>query len=363
MFHITGESSGSSNFYHYYNRYINHDWKQEYFAYDHFKTLCNGAKAKVAISAGQPSNESGILFTLQQKCYEDIKKVHRFIINMILTIDMDLQTINEMLEADGIRVKKPSQIRTILTRKASDAGMLYGDCHIARQSSVVWNSDGAPMDSSGSSEKNRRLRSKSGQLGSQLAYSSVGDEDGNEEIEIQGDTSSRSRALTTEKAIRERSIELSMRNIYLQIKQLEQFYHLNFYVISKISKKIDKLLKLEAKVMRSEKESSEQLLKYGINTLEDDVKDAIKNNKVLRPFWKDTKTGRFFYKEFAASKKVIEELKDECVASYAKKFRKTYTNLATYELEYVKEKDRTNSWTKFFVGIKFGLIACMVSIS
>ena len=58
---------------------------------------------------------------------------------------------------------------------------------------------------------------------------------------------------------------------------------------------------------------------------------------------------------------MIEEIKDECVSLYAKKFRKSYTELATYELEYIKEKDHMNSSTKLFVGWKFGLIVSMVS--
>jgi hypothetical protein len=415
-----------NHFYEYFNPYINKDWKQEYFAYDHFKIACKTIKNKHQ----HDDTFHEILEELKQQCHDEIQKVHRFIINIVLTIDLDLQTINEILENEGIRVKKPSKMRSVMTKRASESSLLYSDQrHVARQSSIVMSHQTVTRSISTSKPKSLVaqiifpclylrcspcLTSSHHKHNSTASHttSTLGTRDDDEElVDLEEGTNigendrtalQTAMTLTSDCSFRDRSIELSLRNVYRRIKQLEQFYHLNFYIIRKISKKIDKLLKVNQEMphegIKKHKEDdrtacscdhrgnqngnkSHNDSSNSSNTISECM-DHRNNMKVFRNLdievevegislnqnyspisysWKQTKSGQFFYKEFIATKRVIEELKDECVTSYAKKFRKNYTELATYELEYVKEKDRTNSSTKLYVGLKMGLIACMVS--
>ncbi len=314
---------------------------------------------------------------------------------MILTIDLDLQTINEMLESEGIRVKKPSEMRTAMARRASDASLIYDDHrHIARQSSIVFSDGQSSLVGGDESQRNsfrsrfqsccfKTTRSMQSLLHSctsvrqrtLTAVSSGKKSNGNdshrsetnEEGQQQTLPSTRDRKMTTEHSIRDRSLEMSLRNIYSRVKELEQFYHLNFYIIRKISKKIDKLLKAyysdEKGIVTQDEKGASSNGVQPLATTQQITKDSVQKQFLGRSkSWKETKCGRYFCNEFVSSKRVIEELKDECIASYANKFRKSYTELATYELEYVKEKDHTNSSTKLYVGWKFGLIVCMVGV-
>ncbi len=421
MFHVL---ETNQHFHEYYNHYINKDWKSEYFAYDHFKTVCKTIKSNNKQLSKDASKH--MLVDLQRRCHEEIKKVHRFIVNMILTIDLDLQTINEMLESEGIRVKKPSEMRTVMARKASNASLIYDDhLHIARQSSIVFSSsaDQSLKDDFKSNGFFGRFQfiTKTANwklLTSPIKTTKSHGEDKDygyqqaidiEEGAVMDPTTEQRNAmmkLGPDSGYRDRSIELSLRNVYNRIKQLEQFYHLNFYIIRKISKKIDKLLKdhhdekhrgknqkdaepqtthnskdHHTAVQRSSKSNSDSSKSNSDKTKEHDnqassnkdmnhevhgneshsTPHVVKQHRQVWHTWKETRCGRYFYKEFVTSKNVIEEIKDECVSLYAKKFRKSYTELATYELEYIKEKDHMNSSTKLFVGWKFGLIVSMVS--
>ncbi len=77
--------------------------------------------------------------------------------------------------------------------------------------------------------------------------------------------------------------------------------------------------------------------------------------------WKDTASGLYFYRNFIRRLHRVEELKRRCISIYSSRFRKNYSELAEFELRYVKNKEHYTSETKFFLGVKFGLIACMVS--
>ncbi len=88
-----------------------------------------------------------------------------------------------------------------------------------------------------------------------------------------------------------------------------------------------------------------------------------KNQKEKQKTWEDSESGIYFFETFTPAIDKIEDLKQRCIDVYSKKFRITYSQLASYELEFVKNKDRVYESTNFMLGLKIGLIVCLVSIS
>lgn len=222
-------------------------------------------------------------------------------------------------------------------------------------------------------------------------------------------------------AQRNRNFELSLRSLYVKIHHLEDFYDLNYYCIIKTAKKFNKLLmqlsgeRGEAQSDKSHKKSAADdannannagsakeeggeggsgkdpsspsfpfstrqfLMKWHQTTLNAPF-DVVAQSMNLRHFtsrkealrlerlfastpdhlWKETQSGSFFFVSFSDKLHIIDQVKNRCIGIYSPHFRKNYRELAEFELRYVKNKERTTKDSKFFLGMKFGLIACIV---
>lgn len=128
-----------------------------------------------------------------------------------------------------------------------------------------------------------------------------------------------------------RTVELFIRSIYEKCKACELFYKLNHYVICKIAKKFEKLIE------------------SGKKKLDD-----------FTP-WRDYPSNDLFNRKFAGRIDEIHYLTRKSVDTYSEKFRKTYPSLAYGELEFVKNKERESLRTRFYIGVKLGIIITMVS--
>jgi hypothetical protein len=264
----------------------------------------------------------------------------------------------------------------------------------------------------------------------------------------------------------DRTIEISLRSLYDKIKDVELFYHLNYYSICKISKKLEKLLQIYHVMVDSsnihidintsggqlngsskigditsasssfnqghhdhhrrfhfpmtlsgigiistslgdhsdkkhiQQQSGEkgskssrgeihpsveelelismvnknnELIDQEIDKIETNTEEIKADNEFNDPgtserkdnklkTWEDSESGQYFFGTFTAAIDKIEDLKQQCIDIYSKKFRITYSQLASYELEFVKNKDRVYESTNFMLGLKIGLIACLVRI-
>lgn len=129
----------------------------------------------------------------------------------------------------------------------------------------------------------------------------------------------------------DRSVEISLRSLYEKINQCDEFFQLNHFVISKTTKKMEKLLAQQEKGTVS--------------------------------VWGGYSSGRFFYDDFSSSGLQIQEIQRKCVDVYTVKFRKKYSQLAKYELKYAKNKDDDHKQTRFYIGAKLGLAIAVVSPS
>eukprot|EP01031_Cornospumella_fuschlensis_P034761 gene34761-42093_t len=167
------------------------------------------------------------------------------------------------------------------------------------------------------------------------------------------------------------NIEISIRLVYQKINQTEEFYKLNFFAISKIAKKIDKLLAMTQCDLVAEKLDSlappmtQSCLDFP-PTVHREFSDKLLSsvadkmcNALDTPLWALLSGGDYFYNNFVRSEGAIQNLRKQCIALYGRKFRKTFGQLSAYELVYVKNKDRDYKSTRVAVGLKFGLIICL----
>ncbi len=459
------------HFYEYYKPYIHSEWKVEYFAYDHFKHLY-----KIIKSKEQYYQSPEIFQDIQLQCYEEIKRVHKFIATVIREIDTDLSAVNDMLGTEGIE-SNPSILRVSIAASGftdtahfdPHEGEEDDDAeHRGSQRKVSFAHSTASYGGQSPSEF-RRTRTISRSL--QPILGMADEEQQQQRSSNLLSRSQHSQIQALQKAAsanpsdpyRDRSIELALRNIYTRTKEIDKFYQLNYFVIRKISKKIDKLIKIgkfhqhmlqtlppvmpasttepsaDAAVIAGNSTKEDEILRetdasisggatgsgknrprgssasvVGLqtqsiansttatlvsalmgNASEDYLKKLLKEGSPhddhrggstktisgppvdvesgrtqsnsdhsiipLIKGWKETISGAYFYDEFIGCREVIDEMKNECVAIYTKKFRKTYNDLAVFELEYAKERDRVDKTTNLFVGLKLGLIVCMVS--
>ena len=128
-----------------------------------------------------------------------------------------------------------------------------------------------------------------------------------------------------------RTVELFIRSIFEKCRDCKKFYKLNHYVICKIAKKFEKI-----------------------------IEQGIKKRDDFKP-WRDYPSNELFNEKFASRIDEILYLTRKSVDMYSEKFRKTYPSLAIGELEFVKNKDRETVRTRFYIGVKLGLIVCGVS--
>jgi hypothetical protein len=323
------------NFYRQYKPYIVLEWREEYFSYDHFKHTYKLIKSKL----NSLPNISEVIQEYFQQCHDQICKIHNFIAWMVLQTIADLKTINDMLGKDGIA---NSRFTTDYTAILSDVVSRNKQFPISSVNDYV--EDNEDISSSTSYSHSHRITSN----------------DINRDPTTISDRRTKSVIVlppSTDSLFVDRSIELSIRNVFNRIQDLDKFYRLNFYCIRKISKKMDKLLKLTKTsfLFRNQQDSPEASIKGSDST------SKASDNKSIRN-WMDTPGGCYFNTDFVSNQHVIEELKKECVQLYTLKFRKTYPDLATFELEFVKEKDRIDHMTKILMGMKLGLFICMVSV-
>ena len=123
------------------------------------------------------------------------------------------------------------------------------------------------------------------------------------------------------------TVELFIRDLFERSIECEKFFELNFYVICKMAKKFEKLIEKHKPTFEITDYKS---LDYINNT-------------------------------FAFTMDSIISVTKRCIEIYSVKFRQTYPALTYGELKFVKSKVKDTSRTKFFIGIKLGLIAMMVS--
>eukprot|EP01031_Cornospumella_fuschlensis_P040655 gene40655-49568_t len=168
------------------------------------------------------------------------------------------------------------------------------------------------------------------------------------------------------------NIEVSIRLVYQKINQTEEFYKLNFFAISKIAKKIDKLLAMTQPESMNEQGAESTHSDVAICSVPSNLEAATISLPPLDPVlsfkghnksdtarWALLSGGEYFYNGFVCSGDEIQKLRKQCIALYGQKFRRTFGHLSSYELVYVKNKDRDYKSTRVVVGIKFGLIACI----
>jgi SPX domain protein involved in polyphosphate accumulation len=127
------------------------------------------------------------------------------------------------------------------------------------------------------------------------------------------------------------TMELFLRSIFEKCHRSKRFFDLNFYVICKTAKKFEKILQLH----------------QTMNCTEDDAELCTSIT--------------FLHRNFTQHKEDIRMLISRCVDLYSQKFRSTYPALTFGELKYVKNKTREHSKTKFYIGVKLGLVFMMVS--
>lgn len=139
----------------------------------------------------------------------------------------------------------------------------------------------------------------------------------------------------------ERTIELTLRNIFDKCKACEQFYQLNHFVICKIAKKFEKLIDITNKSLKDERNEDEPALDF-------------------MP-WRDYRSNEYFTKEFTLRNRSILLLKSNCIQVYSEFFRQKYPSLAFGELEFMKNKDREHKRTRFVFGFKMGMVLTLVS--
>jgi hypothetical protein len=133
-----------------------------------------------------------------------------------------------------------------------------------------------------------------------------------------------------------RTVELFIRSIFEKCKACERFYKLNHYVICKVAKKFEKLIEAGQKKGAS---------------LDD-----------FKP-WRDYPSNDLFNRKFTSRIDEVHSLTRRSVDTYSEKFRKTYPSLAYGELEFVKNKERESVRTRFYIGVKLGLIVATVSVT
>ncbi len=137
-----------------------------------------------------------------------------------------------------------------------------------------------------------------------------------------------------------RTVELFLRNIFERCKECEKFYKLNHYVICKIAKKFEKLIDLNGIEQKS-------------------VEAGDSEYRAFIP-WRDYPSNDLFNKQFSRRTDEIHLLTSKIVETYSDKFRRTYSSLAYGELVFVKNKERESGRTRFYLGVKLGLIVAMV---
>jgi hypothetical protein len=129
------------------------------------------------------------------------------------------------------------------------------------------------------------------------------------------------------------TVELFIRSIFDKCKECERFYKLNHFVICKVAKKFEKLI-----------ESSQEK-----KAMDDDFEP-----------WRDFPSNDLFNHRFASRIDEIHILTKQSVDTYSEKFRRKYSSLADGELEFVKNKERETVFTRFYIGIKLGIIVTTV---
>jgi hypothetical protein len=182
----------------------------------------------------------------------------------------------------------------------------------------------------------------------------------------------------------------SMRSLYERTVDLKKFYDLNFFCIIKISKKFDKLITsmAEAACRHSNPKSMSHYITNPMVALKNVGKTMSQSaaiawhsgnllalrrgtfdeNDPYTPWhltqdtsWKDLPGGSYFYTEFCNQAAVIDLLLKDIVDAYSTGFRRCYSEISEHELKYTKTEDIVDDFSKFSMGMKFGLIFCMVS--
>jgi hypothetical protein len=312
-----------------YEPYVIREWAEGYFAYDSLKGIYKKLKKSVIEKADQETSKADSLASFDRELLDDIKKVYAFLKVVAVKVNEDLTMLEEEMRASSTATSK-----------------------------------------------------------------SVNDTQLN------------------------RNYELSLRLLYVKIQHLEEFYNLNYYCIVKTAKKFNKLLmhyyadkqhakeqhhssgdsdgtvahdeavdggsdeegestrhKIRASAKRFLRVWNQSSLASPMDMLERSLFSHVMQHNDRNPtsrttsalfaanpdhLWKDTNSGSFFYLKFIDKLNIIHHLKEKCVGIYSAHFRKSYGELAEFELRYVKNKEHYTADTKFILGLKYGGIVCMV---
>eukprot|EP01031_Cornospumella_fuschlensis_P025021 gene25021-30224_t len=167
----------------------------------------------------------------------------------------------------------------------------------------------------------------------------------------------------------DRNIEVAIRSVYDEIKKCEEFYSLNYFAISKVGKKVEKLMNKGVDPSPSPPSSSPGLLhshkvssgsSIPLPSPPDTSSSSSNHISSVKNVWGTLPAGTFFFYDFAANSQSIENLKRRCVEMYGSRYRKTHAQLSPYELRYIKDKDKNYKSTRIWLGVKFGFILCIL---
>jgi hypothetical protein len=131
---------------------------------------------------------------------------------------------------------------------------------------------------------------------------------------------------------KDHAVELFVRKLYDKSLKCENFFELNLYVVCKTSKKFEKV----------------------IDTLHKSDPNMVPMKHMSLDYINDV---------FSLRNDELRSITQRCIDIYSTKFRANYSALTLGELKFVKNKTKEHSKTKFYIGLKLGLVAMMVSLS
>ena len=148
---------------------------------------------------------------------------------------------------------------------------------------------------------------------------------------LNSETKERPSAFQTAKAselVSNKAYEASVRKAFLECQNCEDFYHLNYFAITKIAKKYEKLV------------DTEEIVDFRM--------------------WPKFRSYHFFRDIFEPKISRVGVLRSECIRLYSIVYRKTFPSLALGELKYAKVHAGSRKALLMLVGLKLGCIATVV---
>lgn len=145
----------------------------------------------------------------------------------------------------------------------------------------------------------------------------------------------------------EKTAERALRGLYVKTKNLRQYYQLNCFLIEKLSKKYDKILR------KSRKDD------HSTHNFKDDFQVTSEDSFYK---WSDTSSYAYYMQHMKPKDAAVSSLLQDCINTYTVIFRQTYPEMAAGELEFSKLKENETRNTKAYLGIKIGIVLSVVRI-